>query len=274
MSRRTQVDAITGEETTFLTKNEVVPKVDDKPFLRPLPEPPLIDVAPLKSPTKRGPEKGWPNWNNITRLHQDVVFPSDNEFDIPMMQPYILDLPSKVESFTASPLKWRGAGVHFYREDWRFESVWNNPARFLDRFKQAHCVFTPDFSIYSDWPRVMQMWNVFRNRWLGCYWGMFGIPVIPTVSWGNSKSYDFAFLGVPKKSVITVATVGCYRDINLRVPFEAGLVECLDRLEPKTILWYGHIWPMKCLTGREDTTVVHYSYHWDVERKWNPHAKY
>lgn len=69
------------------------------------------------------------------------------------------------------------------------------------------------------------------------------IEVIPDVVWGEEKTFEFCFDGIPKFSTVAVSTVGVKndkdwnnKDNNL---FMRGYNEMLRRLEPKTILFYG-----------------------------------
>ncbi len=38
---------------------------------------------------------------------------------------------------------------------------------------------------------VLQLYNVFRNRWCGAYWASQGLRVVPTVNWGDETTFDF-----------------------------------------------------------------------------------
>ena len=52
----------------------------------------------------------------------------------------------------------------------------------------------------------MQLYNTFRNRWCGAYFASEGMRVIPTVSWGDERSFAFCFEGIPKGSTVAVST--------------------------------------------------------------------
>ena len=67
-----------------------------------------------------------------------------------------------------------------------------------------------------------------------------GIKVIPTVSWSDESSYKYAFLGIPKHSVVAIGTVGVLNDKNAITLFMQGFKEMLKQLEPKEILIYGN----------------------------------
>ena len=52
---------------------------------------------------------------------------------------------------------------------------------------------------------VLQLYNVFRNRWCGAYFASKGMRVVPTVSWGEENTFDFCFMGIPKGSTVAVS---------------------------------------------------------------------
>ena len=70
----------------------------------------------------------------------------------------------------------------FFLYDYRFERVWKNPEADIEKLSRYRAVLSPDFSMYLEMAPVMQMYNVFRNRWCGAYWASKGIRVIPTVN--------------------------------------------------------------------------------------------
>jgi hypothetical protein len=83
--------------------------------------------------------------------------------------------------------------VHFFLYDYRFERVWKNPDNDIEKLSRYRAVFSPDFSMYLEMAPVMQIYNVFRNRWCGAYWASKGIRVIPSVNWGDEATFDFCF---------------------------------------------------------------------------------
>ncbi|MCC6602499.1 MAG: DUF4417 domain-containing protein [Anaerolineae bacterium] len=131
-----------------------------------------------------------------------------------------------------------------YPTDYRFETVWNRPIKALEALRPYTTLLTPDFSLYRDWPLTLQLWNTYRNRWCGRFWQEQGFSVVPTISWSSPASYDFCFLGVPRRSLVAVATVG----VNLQDPLENalflnGFTEMVRQLTPLLVLSYGHLPP-------------------------------
>lgn len=181
-------------------------------------------------------------------LHSREIFSTDgNEYDIP-------SVPHAPLAFTPqwiAPYRTRirtkrgmaGGAAHFFLDDYRFESVWSRPDKALQYLRRYQTLFTPDFSLYSDWPLALQLWNTYRSRWCGARWHKLGFQVIPTVSWSTAESYDFCFVGISQRSVIAISTLGSCRGIQDRIMFANGFNEMLLRLRPSRVLCYGQIAP-------------------------------
>ena len=92
---------------------------------------------------------------------------------------------------------------------------------------------------------MLQLWNTYRNRWCGRFWQEKGFNVIPTISWSTAESYDFCFLGAPRRSVVAVGTVGTGQDPLARQLFIDGFRQMVERLEPTAVLSYGPV-PAVC----------------------------
>lgn len=63
----------------------------------------------------------------------------------------------------------RNRMVHFFLYDYNFEKIWKDPAPFVELLRPYRGVLTPDFSIYTEMPPAIQLYNTFRNRWCGAY---------------------------------------------------------------------------------------------------------
>ena len=130
-------------------------------------------------------------------------------------------------------------GVHFFTDDYRFERVWNAPGRYRARLSRASVLCGPDFSVYRDWPRAANLWNVYRSRWLCALWESWGLAVAPTLTWAGPDTWSFCFLGVPARVTVAVSTVGASEDETSRRWFADGYAEAIRRLEPHCVLVYG-----------------------------------
>lgn len=145
-----------------------------------------------------------------------------------------------------------GEVVHFYLYDQLFDGtkgIWNalaNKESFkhgftLERFKGSTAVITPDFSLYLDMPRVMQIWNVYRSRAVGYYLFTLGYNVIPNVRWTDDESYKYAFDGLEPGMIVSVGTLGCSKENQDIALFINGFVEMIKRIRPRLVLIYGPI---------------------------------
>ena len=139
-----------------------------------------------------------------------------------------------------------GRMVHFFLYDYRFERVWKNPDNDIEKLSRYRAVLSPDFSMYLEMAPVMQLYNVFRNRWCGAYWASKGIRVVPTVNWGNESTFDFCFEGIEKGSVVAVSTYMASEHDHRQDQkewFMAGYNEMLRRIEPERIICYNTPFP-------------------------------
>ena len=146
--------------------------------------------------------------------------------------------PADIIGFNyAKTNKEKNVGIHFYIDDYQFERVWSYPEKYLPVLQEYDCIISPDFSLYVDMPTPMKIWNTYRNRFLGAYYQKKGLKVIPNVRWDGEDTYQFAFAGIPKGSIIACSTVSLKTEFQDR--FVYGMEECIKRIEPEKILIYG-----------------------------------
>ena len=87
-------------------------------------------------------------------------------------------------------------------------------------------------------PLAMQIWNTYRSRIIGVYLQQCGIKVIPTISWADKDSYDFAFEGIEEGSIVSISTIGVNSEEE-RELYKNGVAQMIKQIKPKTILIYG-----------------------------------
>ena len=126
--------------------------------------------------------------------------------------------------------------VHFFLDDYKFESIYNNPEKKIEALRQFKAVLTPDFSMFVEMPIALQLFATFKNRWTGAYLQQQGIKVIPTVRWGDLTSFNFCFDGIEKGSIVAVSTIGVKKQ---KSHFMLGYNEMLSRIKPSKIICYG-----------------------------------
>lgn len=98
------------------------------------------------------------------------------------------------------------AGLHFFLDDYQFVRLWNTPDKYIPTLAKFRYLCAPDFSTYSDMPKVLQMYNHYRKHWLAAYWQELGMTVIPTISWSTPDSFSWCFDGEPEGGIVAIGT--------------------------------------------------------------------
>ena len=150
--------------------------------------------------------------------------------------------------------------VCFYEDDQYFDGsfsgIWNNPRGAYNVLKHFKGIITPDFSTYQDFPSALKIYNTYRMRAFGYWYGrLCHKEVINNVRWGTDETFAYCFDSVPTDSIVAIGTVGgSPRKLIGRARFEKGLTVMIDRLRPKTILVYGSA-KYPCFTRLKDMGV-------------------
>ena len=136
------------------------------------------------------------------------------------------------------------AFVCFFEDDWKFDStsgIWFRSSRAYKILSHFAGIITPDFSTYQDFPYPLKLWNTYRMRAFGHWYGTIcGNAVYNNVRWGTSETYDYCFDGIPKHDIVVIGTVGGSPRKRIdRLRFEEGLTEMVRVLQPHTIIVYG-----------------------------------
>ena len=136
--------------------------------------------------------------------------------------------------------------IVFYEHDIKFAEILRDPAKFEAEISEFPGMVTLDNSVYIDSPLTVQIANVYRSRAIGYYFQNKGKYVIPNVRWGDERSYTcsilpekFAFLGIPRHSIISIGTYGCCQTAEEKYHLRHGLISMLDELTPEIVLVYG-----------------------------------
>lgn len=199
---------------------------------------------------------------NQTRILEQNVhnlvyaqFEGVGDYEIPEMIPTnidnLQDIPLQGFNYALKEKHPENIGVHFFLHDYQFERVWKYPDRYTEVLKKFAFVLSPDFSPYADMPKILKVYNVYRNRWCGRYWQECGIKVIPTVTWSDDASLEYCLDGVPKYSTIAISTMGEGRWANWS-SLKRNWDYVINKLEPKTILLYG-----KNLSNELSGNIIH-----------------
>jgi len=182
-------------------------------------------------------------WDNIER----ALYETGNEYGIPEVPKAsaTMWLPPAWIGFnyarSCPPDERHEHGVHFFVDDYQFSRCWSDPDRYGALLVQFGAVMMPDFSVYTDYPKALQMWSVYRNCWLGRYWSEMGVRIIPTALWSTPDSYEYCFAAMPNGGIYAVSTVGNQATAESREYFKLGYEALLKRLQPEKIIYYGKI---------------------------------
>ena len=130
----------------------------------------------------------------------------------------------------------RRKGVHFFVDDYRFESIYRWPERSLQKLGQYKFVLTPDYSLYTDMPVWRQIESVGKSRWCGVWWQEHGLNVIPTVSWSDFSSYTYCFDCIECGSTVAVGMIGCKHS---KRAFLNGYDAMLEKIQPELVICFG-----------------------------------
>ena len=181
---------------------------------------------------------------NFKKLNPYMI----GKYDIPTLSRDEINLDN-IEfipfNFAKSCKNAKGKGIHFFIDDYQFQRVWNDIDRYIPMFSRFEYVCTPDFSLYTDYPVALQIYNHYRKQWIGSYLQSKGIKVIPTVAWSDKNSFEWCFDGIPKEATVAVSSIGTQNNNRAKEGFIKGYNEMLNRLEPKQILFYGKV-PDEC----------------------------
>lgn len=184
---------------------------------------------------------------NCWQNYEKAQYTGQGVFDIPIIKgtnrtviPQLIDFSQVLRCKAPSE-----NGVHFFLYDYQFSRVWDFPERWMNKLKEFQCVCSPDFSIYTDFPKALQIYAHYKKHWLAAYWEENGIEVIPSINWGDESSYNWCFDGEPIGGTIAITSQGTQNRSSTKKLFLKGYDAMLERLQPETIIFYGNV-PSKC----------------------------
>jgi len=174
----------------------------------------------------------------------------------PLNKGFVIVTCNNYKAFTPESL------VSMFVDDNILERFWNKPLYYAERFKKCYAVMTPDFSMLIGMPKPLQMFNVYRNRFIGHVWQQSGVNIVPTICWSDKASFEYCFEGVAAGSVVAVSNTGCRNDTHLRY-FDAGYNEMIKRLSPKQIVFQCS---KRLITNYSDNNVIFINSFFDLKR--------
>ncbi len=167
-------------------------------------------------------------------------FKTSGKYGIPIIKKQDIDL-DKIDLWSFSKTKFndlenKNKTIHFFTYDWLFDVVYEKPEQAIEKLDQYYALLTPDFSVYWDMPKCLQIYSVFKNRWCGAYWQSLGKIVIPTICCSGESSYDFCFDGIEEGSVVAIST---YHREKYKNEFMKSYNKMMQVIKPSAIICYG-----------------------------------
>lgn len=211
------------------------------------------------------------NFENADR----ALFYGVGKYDIPEIEPVTGLRIDRLEwipfNYAKTAKDRKGKGIHFYVDDYQFVRLWNRPDDYIPLLQEFGAVCSPDFSLYTDMPRAMQIYNHYRKHWLAAYWQMHGITVIPTLCWSTPDSFAWCLCGEPKGGIVSISSVGTQNNAEVAKAFAEGARRAIDALQPSQILWYGKCpaefdWNVTRIEPHQDEIVKRRLAKWAEER--------
>ena len=186
-------------------------------------------------------------------------FRGEGRYEMPILQPGRMPAAGTdwiSFNFMRGDKEPRKHAIHFFIDDYQFERIWDSPTTYLPKIQQYAAVCTPDFSTYNDFPRAQQVWNKFRNHWMGAFWQYYGVNVIQTVVWTDDPADDeWVFDGNAPNAPVAVSALGTQKSKELKEIFSRGYRAMIERLHPSAIMFYGDV-PPECENERGIITQV------------------
>lgn len=130
-----------------------------------------------------------------------------------------------------------GGLISTFLDDYHLERFWNNPTYYANKFAKSGCsIMSPDYSLLIGMPKPMQIWNTYRNRFIGHIFAKFGCNVVPTITWSDSSSFEFCFNGVAQGSIVAVSNIGALTEEHDAF-FSSGYNAMLNAINPSRVIF-------------------------------------
>lgn len=184
----------------------------------------------------------------LNKQHTECIFETENRFGFPEIESTPDFEPEELIAFIHSKHQKKpdkNKTVHFFLDDYKIECIWSKTNRYIKLLQFYNGVLTPTFSIYSNQPYALNIYNIYRSRWCAKYFKeIHGMKILIDARWGDEKSFEFAFSGITKHTPVILNTVGT-KMLDNRQLFIAGFEEMMRQLEPNKLFVYGEYRPVE-----------------------------
>lgn len=177
---------------------------------------------------------------------EKAIYPGIGQFEVPEILPLEVD-PEDIGgretvgfNYVWSEKHPEEKILHCFLDDYQFERVWRDPDKYIGRLRQFKYVIAPDFSLYTDHPKAVQIFNHYRKHWCARYWQEHGIKVIPCICWSTPDSFEWCFDGEPHNSIVCVSTIGGFGNHGCdRDAWKTGYYQMHCKLNPSHVVIFG-----------------------------------
>lgn len=134
----------------------------------------------------------------INLMVSDVVYPTNNAFEIPVLRMDCQPASGVEVPFAAwgadSRLRKDVKTYCFYVDDYRFEAIWKDPSVVV----RSGCnqIVEPNLSLYDTTPIAYGLQQIYKKRWIARYFQECGIDVYADLNVA-SKFYEYNRMGIP-----------------------------------------------------------------------------
>lgn len=190
----------------------------------------------------------------------------DGVLEIPVVKDTNPELPKKLIPFSERKKSTsKNEYIVFYENDLSFGKVIQNPDKYVEEFKGFKGIISLDNSVFWDSPLTVQIGNVYKSRAIAHYFQTKGINVIVNCRWGDERSYTtcilpekFAFLGIPKHSIVSIGTYGCNQGKEEKHHLREGLRAMIEEVQPRYVIVYGSMPPVVFDEFKDKTTFIQF----------------
>ena len=126
------------------------------------------------------------------------------KYEFPVIPGIKLDaVPGRFVPFDRAGTDLReGDWLHGYVHDKRFHRFLADADRQFKRIEKAAGYIGADNSVYRDLPLAEQIHSCYLNRAIDYFIWSKGKKVVQNVSWGDWRSYEFCFDGIPAEDMV------------------------------------------------------------------------
>lgn len=144
-----------------------------------------------------------------------------------------------------------GGVLGFFTEDYRFQQVYDFSANFLEELLQEDwtAILSPDFSLYGEHPFPLQLFNLYKSRWVSRFWQEAGFSIIPIIQPFNVPNEVEIIIHTLPRVVPVLACQARSLPNELVEPYCKLMNYACKTLKTETLAFYGGLDKKKYFHG-------------------------